>query len=183
MVAELYENIDEAIDLAKEMVEIGEGYGRETIALVTNMDEPLGNAIGNALEIKEAIDTLQGRGPKDLHELCLELGSRLLLLAKRVENEKEGRLLLEEIIENGAAYEKLIELVKAQDGDIEYIKNPELFPKAEYIIEVKSHSEGYVKSLNAEEMGGKVALGLGAGRETMDTIIDLSAGIVLNKKK
>ncbi|NMA86183.1 MAG: pyrimidine-nucleoside phosphorylase [Tissierellia bacterium] len=174
-------NIDEAIDLAKEMVEIGEGYGRETIALVTNMDEPLGNAIGNALEIKEAIDTLQGRGPKDLHELCLELGSRLLLLAKRVENEKEGRLLLEEIIENGAAYEKLIELVKAQDGDIEYIKNPELFPKAEYIIEVKSHSEGYVKSLNAEEMG-KVALGLGAGRETMDTIIDLSAGIVLNKK-
>ncbi len=118
----LYENIDDAIVLAKEMVEIGIGYGRETIALVTNMDEPLGNAVGNALEIKEAIATLQGQGPEDLYELCLELGSRLLVLSKRVEDEKEGRTLLEEKVESGAAYEKLLELVKYQGGDVKFIK-------------------------------------------------------------
>ncbi len=174
-------DIDEAIALAREMVEIGTGYGRETIALVTNMDEPLGRAVGNALEIKEAIETIKGEGPEDLHELCIQLGSSLLLLAERVGNEAEGRLLLEKSIKSGAAYKKLLELVEYQDGDIEYIKNPELLPKAKYIIEVKSNKEGYVKALNAEEIG-KVALSLGAGRETLDSKIDLSAGIVLNKK-
>lgn len=174
-------DINDAVNLAKEMVEIGTGYGRETIALVTNMNEPLGRAVGNALEIKEAIKTLKGEGPKDLYELCIQLGSRLLLLAERVENEVEGRLLLEKVIKSGAAYEKLLELVKYQDGDIEYIENPELLPKAKYIIEAKSEKEGYVKALNAEEIG-KAALSLGAGRETLDSKIDLSAGIVLNKK-
>jgi len=174
-------DIDDAVDLAKEMVEIGTGYGRETIALVTNMDEPLGRAVGNALEIKESIETIKGEGPEDLYELCLQLGSRLLLLAKRVESEVEGRLLLEKVVKSGAAYEKLVELVKYQDGDIEYIKNPELLPKAKYITEVKSEKEGYVKSINAEEVG-KAALSLGAGRETLTSKIDLSAGIVLNKK-
>jgi len=174
-------NIDDAIKLAEEMVDIGIGYGRETIALITNMDEPLGKAIGNALEVKEAIETLKGKGPEDLYELCLQLGTRLLLLAKKVKSEKEARLLLEEVIYSGAAYKKLIELVKYQGGDISYIKNPRLLPKANYIIEVKSEKEGYVKSLNAEEIG-KSTLTLGAGRVTMDSIIDLSAGIVLNKK-
>ena len=174
-------DIDDAVDLAKEMVEIGTGYGRETIALVTNMDEPLGRAVGNALEIKESIETIKGEGPEDLYELCLQLGSRLLLLAKRVESEVEGRLLLEKVVKSGAAYEKLVELVKYQDGDIEYIKNPELLPKAKYITEVKSEKEGYVKSINAEEVG-KAALSLGAGRETLTSKIDLSAGIILNKK-
>ena len=174
-------NIDDAIKLAKEMVDIGIGYGRETIALITNMDEPLGKAVGNALEVKEAIETLKGNGPKDLYELCLQLGTRLLLLAKRVKSEREARLLLEEVISSGAAYKKLIELVKYQGGDINYIKNPKLIPKANYLIEVKSEKKGYVKSLNAEEIG-KCALTLGAGRVTMDSIIDFSAGIVLNKK-
>ena len=174
-------NIDEAIDLAKEMVEIGQGYGRETIALITNMDEPLGNAVGNALEIKEAINTLQGNGPSDLYELCLELGFRLLLLAKRVENEEEGKLLLEKTVKTGLAYGKLLEFVEIQGGDVEYIKNPDLLPRAKHIIEIKSNKEGYVKSLNAEKIG-KVALSLGAGRETLDSIIDLSVGLVLNKK-
>ncbi len=115
-------NLDDAINLGKEMVEIGTGYGRETIALVTNMDEPLGNAIGNALEVKEAIDVLKGNGPDDLHELCIKLGSILLLLAKRVKNEDEAKFLLEETIRNRSAYEKFIELVKYQDGDINYVK-------------------------------------------------------------
>lgn len=174
-------NINDAIDLAEEMVEIGIGYGRETVALVTNMDEPLGRAVGNALEVKEAIDTIQGKGPDDLYELCLQLGTRLLLLAKVVKDEKEGILLLDKVVKSGGAYRKLLELVEYQCGDIEYIKNPDLLPKAKFIIEVKSEEEGFVKSLDAEEIG-KSALILGAGRETMDSIIDLSAGIVLNKK-
>lgn len=174
-------NIDDAVSLAKEMVDIGEGYGRETIALITNMDEPLGNAIGNNLEIKEAIKVLQGEGPEDLYNICLELGSRLLVLAKRVANEEEGKILLEEKIRTGEAFEKFVELVKYQDGNVEHIKNIDLFPKAEFIIEVESDKEGYVQSLNAEEIG-RIALGLGAGRETMDSKIDFTAGIVLNKK-
>lgn len=174
-------SIDEAISLAKEMVNIGTGYRRETIALVTNMDEPLGNAIGNALEIKEAIETLKGNGPRDLYKLCLQLGSKLLVLAKRVENGESGKKLLEEKINSGEAFNKLIELVKYQDGDVNMIRNPQLLPKAKFLIEVKSQKEGYIKQLNAEEVG-KCALKLGSGRETMDSIIDLSAGIVLKKK-
>ncbi|NLJ97914.1 MAG: pyrimidine-nucleoside phosphorylase [Tissierellia bacterium] len=174
-------NIDDALKLAEEMVNIGLGYGRETIALVTNMDEPLGNAIGNALEVKEAIQTLKGHGPKDLYELCLQLGSKLLLLAGRVQSKDDALSLLRNTIRSNSAYEKLIELVKYQDGDISYIENPDLLPKANHIIKVKSEKKGYVKSLNAEEIG-KAALTLGAGRITMDSVIDLSAGIVLNKK-
>ncbi|WP_025641173.1 pyrimidine-nucleoside phosphorylase [Schnuerera ultunensis] len=174
-------NIDDAIHLAKEMVAIGTGYGRETIAIVSNMDEPLGKAIGNSLEIKEAIKTLKGNGPEDLFQLTLQLGTKLLLLAKKVEKEEEAKKLLKEIIDSGAAYNKFKELVKWQGGDVNQIENPELLPKAKYIIEVKSEKEGYIKSLNAEEIG-KCALKLGAGRETMDSTIDLSAGIILNKK-
>ncbi len=174
-------NIDDAIRLAEEMVDIGTGYGRETIALITNMDEPLGMAVGNALEVKEAIETLKGHGAKDLYELCLQLGTRLLLLSKRVKDGKEGRAILEETIRSKAAYNKFIELVKYQGGDIKYIENVKLLPKANHIISVESHKKGYVKSLNAEEVG-KCALTLGAGRETMASVIDLSAGIVLNKK-
>ncbi|NLW22456.1 MAG: pyrimidine-nucleoside phosphorylase [Tissierellia bacterium] len=174
-------NIDEAIKLAEEMVSIGLGYGRETVALVTNMEEPLGKAVGNALEVREAIEILRGDKYSDLYELSLQLGSRLLVLAKRVENEKEGRLVLEKVIESNKAFDKLVELVQYQGGDIRQIENPELLPKARYIIEVVSDKEGYVKSLDAEEVG-RCALMLGAGRDTMDSAIDYSAGIVLNKK-
>lgn len=172
---------DEAIDLANEMVSIGNSFGRKTVALVTNMDEPLGNAIGNTLEVKEAIKTLKGQGPKDLYELCLVLASKLLVLAKKVKDEKEGRNMLIQSIETGKAYEKLCEMVKCQGGDTSYIKDPELFPKAKYIIELRSNKSGYVKSINAEEIG-VCSLILGAGRETKDSKIDLSAGLVLNKK-
>ncbi|TCU72759.1 pyrimidine-nucleoside phosphorylase [Tissierella praeacuta] len=174
-------NIDDAIALAEEMVAIGNSYGRKTIAVVTNMDEPLGRAVGNVLEVKEAIETLQGKGPDDLFELCLVLGSKLLILAGKVKDEIEGRKMLIEVIESGKAYQKLIELVEHQDGDISYVKDIELLPKAKYILEVKSDREGYIKSINAEEVG-KAALVLGAGRETIDSKLDLSVGIVLNKK-
>lgn len=174
-------NIDDAIELANEMVDIGNGYGRKTIAVVTNMDEPLGRAVGNALEVKEAIETLQGQGPDDLFELCLVLGSKLLVLAKKANDEVEGRNMLIDAVESGKAYKKFIEMVEHQNGDISYVENTDLFPKAKYILEVKSNKEGYVKSIDAEEVG-KAALSLGAGRETIDSILDLSVGIVLNKK-
>lgn len=174
-------NLDDARILAKEMVDIGNSYGRKTIAIVTNMDEPLGRAIGNALEVKEAIETLQGKGPKDLYELCLVLGSKLLVLANKSKDVNKARELLIEAVESGKAYEKFVQLVEYQNGDIEMVKNPELLPKSKYIIEVKSENDGYVKSINAEDIG-RAALSLGAGRETMESIIDLSVGIVLNKK-
>lgn len=174
-------NLDEAVKLAKSMVEIGNLYGRKTVAVVTNMDEPLGKAVGNALEVREAIDTLKGSGPEDLYELVLILGSKLLVLAGKVDNESEGRKMLIDVVNSGKAFEKFKELVRYQGGDVSYVENPELLPKAKYVIEVKSNKNGYVKSINAEEVG-KCALALGAGRETKESQIDLSAGIVLNKK-
>lgn len=174
-------NIDDAIELANEMVALGNAYGRKTIALVTNMDEPLGNAIGNALEVKEAIYTLKGQGPEDLFELCLVLGSKLLVLAEKAKDELEGRAMLIDAVNSGKAYDKLIEMVRLQNGDISYIENPDLLPQAKYILEVKSNKDAYVKAINAEEVG-KCALALGAGRETKESILDLAVGIVLNKK-
>ncbi len=174
-------DLQHAKELARLMVNLGNKYGRKTVAIVTDMDEPLGNAIGNALEVKEAINTLQGKGPKDLYELCLVLGSKLLVLAERVDNELEARKLLKETISSKAAFNKLIEMVKEQGGDVDYILNPDLLPKTKYKIEVKSKKSGFVNEINAEEIG-KCALSLGAGRETLDSVIDLGAGIVLNKK-
>ncbi len=174
-------NIDDAIELANEMVALGNAYGRKTIALVTNMDEPLGKAIGNALEVKEAIYTLKGQGPEDLFELCLVLGSKLLVLAEKAKDELEGRAMLIDAVNSGKAYDKLIEMVRLQNGDISYIENPDLLPQAKYILEVKSNKDAYVKAINAEEVG-KCALALGAGRETKESILDLAVGIVLNKK-
>lgn len=174
-------NLEDAFELAKEMVDIGNNVGRNTIAIISNMDEPLGYAVGNALEVKEAIDTLKGQGPKDFTELCLELGSWLLLLGENVKTIEEGRKKLIDTIENGSALNKMIEFVEAQGGNTEYIANPDLLPKAKYVLEVKSNEDGYVQSINAEEVG-KCALILGAGRETKESTIDLSAGVVLNRK-
>lgn len=174
-------NIDDAIELAKEMVSIGNSYGRKTIAVVTNMDEPLGKAVGNALEVKEAIETLKGEGPDDLFELCLVLGSKLLVLANKTKDVLEARKMLIDVVNNGKAFEKFVEMVKCQDGDVSYVLNPELLPTAKYIVEVRSKESGFVKSIDAEEVG-KAALALGAGRETINSVLDLSVGILLNKK-
>lgn len=174
-------SLESALELSKEMVKLGTNYGRETVALLTNMDEPLGKAIGNSLEVKEAIDVLNGNGPKDLYELALELGSILLILAKKANNEEEARMLLEDTINSKSAYKKFIQLVEYQGGNVEQVINPELLPKAKYVIEIKSTKEGYIEEMDAERIG-ECALRLGAGRETMDSRIDLSAGIVLNKK-
>lgn len=170
-----------ALELSKTMVSIGSEMGRDTVALITDMDQPLGNAIGNSLEVKEAIDTLKNQGPEDLTELCLNLGGKILLLAKRVESFEAGKALLKEKLENGEAFEKFKEFIEIQGGDISVVENPEKLPLAKNIYEVKATKEGTLNQMVADEIG-ICAMMLGAGRETKDSPIDLSAGILLNKK-
>ena len=173
--------IEDSFLLAQEMVDIGTNIGRQTVAVISDMDEPLGMAIGNSLEVKEAIDTLKGAGPKDLLELCLTLGAEMLVLAKKAKDTSVARIILEETISSGRAYEKFKEFVKAQGGDISMIENTELLPDAKYKVLVKSRNSGYVSKIIADEIG-IAALILGAGRETKESIIDYGVGIVLNKK-
>lgn len=172
---------ESALRLAREMVKIGTNAGKVTIAIISNMDEPLGYAVGNALEVKEAIDVLSGKGPKDLHRLCLRLGSAMLFAAKKAKSFHDGVLILQETIENGKALEKLAQLVEAQGGDKSYVYDTSLFPKAKYVYEVKADFDGFVNRITSDKIG-IAAMILGAGRETKESTIDLSAGIVLNKK-
>lgn len=175
-------NIEDATALAEEMVSIGKSVKRDTIAVISDMDQPLGYSIGNSLELIEAIETLKGNGPEDLHELCMVLGSNMLLLSHVVSDVEEGRKLLEENIKNGKALEKLKEFVAAQGGDTALIDDTNNFKKAKYIIEVKAKESGYISKIHAEALG-IIAMKLGAGRATKDSIIDLSVGIVLSKKR
>lgn len=168
--------------LAKEMVRIGNGAGRKTIAVISDMDEPLGNAVGNALEVKEAIDTLNGNGPKDFEELCLTLGSFMAVLAGVAQTPEQARLELEKNLHNGKALDKLAEFVEAQGGNKEEVYNPDLLPKASIIEEIISPVEGYVNAIKCDEIG-ICSLILGGGRETKESEIDLSVGLILNKKK
>lgn len=172
---------DSAFELAKEMVEIGNDVERNTIAVITDMDQPLGYAVGNALEVIEAINTLKGEGPADLTELCLTLGSYMLILGGKAENADEARKILKDIIDTGKGLEKLKELVKAQGGDSAYVDDLSLFGKASIVEPVTVSEAGFVKRIKADDIGG-AALVLGAGRETKESEIDLSVGIVLNKK-
>lgn len=174
-------NLDDARHLARLMVQIGKNCGRNMTALLTNMEEPLGLAVGNALEVKEAIATLNGNGPKDLLDLCLEIGSYLLIDAKKFVTKEEAKAAMLENIKNKKALNKLIDLVVAQGGNKEYITNPELFAKAKEVVEVKSKVEGYVSHIDALGIG-HAAMILGAGRETLEDKVDMAVGIVLNKK-
>lgn len=172
----------EARALAQEMVDIGNNVGRQTIAIISDMDQPLGYAIGNSLEVIEAINTLKGNGPKDLLELTLTLGSYMLILGKKASSFEEGYNMLLENIKNGKALEKLKEFVKAQGGDEKYVDDTDCFEKASFIIEVKAEKSGIISKIHAEEVG-LIAMELGAGRITKESKIDLSVGIVLNKKR
>ncbi len=174
-------NIEDAFELAREMVKIGNGMGRDTVALITNMDEPLGYAVGNSLEVKEAIETLKGGGPEDFKELCITLGSYMLLLAGNVGTAEEGRQKIKNVISTGKALEMFKVLVREQGGDVNCIENTDLLPQAEGIYELKSDKMGYINKIEAEEVG-LASLVLGAGRETGDSVIDHSVGIILNKK-
>ena len=167
--------------LAQEMVNIGNSVGRKTIAIISDMNQPLGYAIGNSLEVIEAINTLKGKGPSDLLELTLNLGSYMLILGKKASSFQEGYNMLLQNIKNKKALEKLKEFVKIQGGDERYIDDTNLFEKASYIIEVKAKNSGIVSKIHAEKVG-LIAMELGAGRVTKESKIDLSVGIVLNKK-
>ena len=171
-----------AKELAREMVDIGNHLGRQTIGVISDMDQPLGYAIGNSLEVMEAIELLKGNGPKDLLELTLTIGSNMLLCAKMAESEEEARKMLMENIKNGKGLEKLKDFVKAQGGDISPIDDYSKFPQAKYVEKVTSPVDGYITKIHAEAFG-LIAMELGAGRATKESEIDLAVGIVLNKKR
>ena len=174
-------NYEDAKKLATEMVNIGKELKKNVKAEITDMNQPLGKAVGNNLEIKEVIETLKGNGPKDLVEICLSSGSILLVQAELFKNVEDARKALLENIKNGNAFEKFKEFVKAQGGDLDYIDHPEKFPVSKNLIEIKSENEGYIKTIDALEIG----LGschLGGGRMKLTDVIDMSAGIILNKK-
>jgi pyrimidine-nucleoside phosphorylase len=173
--------VEDSFILAKEMVDIGTHVGRNTVGVISDMDQPLGYGVGNALEIKEAIATLKGHGPKDLLEICLTLGSHMLMLANKASSIPEARAILEGTISSGAAFKKLKEFVKAQDGDSNMIDNPELLPNAKFQVSVKAAKDGYISKIIANEIG-MAALILGAGRETKESQIDLAVGIIIEKK-
>ena len=174
-------DIDQARTLAKLMCKIGNGLKRDTRAVLSNMNEPLGLAVGNALEVKEAIAALHGQGPEDLMELCYIGGAVMLEQAHLCKDQAEGRRMLEKCIEDGSAFNKFLEMVKAQDGDVEYILHPEKFALAKSIVPIYAKEEGYVKGIDALEIGLS-SMELGGGRETLDDVIDMAAGIMLNKK-
>ena len=172
---------ENAQELAELMTKIGNLAGKEVICVFTKMDEPLGKAVGNSLEVKEAINFLKGFMPKDLKDVVFELGANMLKLAGFGEDLNKNKDMIIENIINGKAYEKLIQMVKNQGGDITYINDINKFEKAKYIIPVESKKNGIIKEINAEEVG-KLACLLGAGRLKKEDEIDSSAGIVLNKK-
>ena len=172
---------EDAIKISKMMKDIGTLANRETVCVLTNMDEPVGRAVGNTLEILETIQCLKGNMPEDIKEIILGIGAQIIKLAGEGDNLEENRNKILENINNGRAYTKFLELVQIQGGDISYIENPEKFPKAKHIIPVYSEEEGYVEELNAEKVG-VTSVHLGAGRVKKEDGIDHSVGMWIEKK-
>ena len=172
---------EDAVNLAKAMVRIGNNVGRQTMAVISDMSQPLGFAIGNALEVQEAIDTLRGEGPEDLNELVLTLGSQMVVLAKKAETLEEARTKLQEVMKNGKALEKFKEFLSNQGGDASVVEDPSKLPQAAYKIDVPAKEAGVVSEIVADEIGVAAML-LGAGRATKEDEIDLAVGIMLRKK-
>ena len=171
----------DAEELAHAMVRIGNHVGRKTIAIISDMSQPLGFAIGNALEVKEAIETLQGKGPQDLTDLVLTLGSQMVILAKKAETTQEAKAMLCEAITSGKAIAKFKEFLQNQGGDASVVDDTAKLPQAKYQIELPAKKSGYVSRMVADEIGVASML-LGAGRATKEDTIDLAVGIVLHKK-
>ncbi|WP_217560988.1 pyrimidine-nucleoside phosphorylase [Paenibacillus sp. GbtcB18] len=172
---------EDAKELAHAMVSIGNNVGRKTMAVISDMSQPLGAAIGNALEVREAIDTLRGQGPKDLEDLCLALGRQMVFLANKASSLEEAEEKLKEVIRNGKALEKFKEFIANQGGDASVVDDPEKLPKAKFLIEVPAREDGVVAEIVADEIGTAAML-LGAGRATKESEIDLAVGLMLNKK-
>ena len=172
---------EDALALAEEMVRIGNGAGKHTIAVVSDMNQPLGNAVGNALEVQEAIATLRGEGPEDFTELCLTIGSYMLVAGKKADTPEEARAMLQRVIADGSALKKLEEFVEAQGGDPEQVRHPELLPAAAIQEPILAPMDGYLQSIQCEEVGN-CSMILGGGRETKESELDLSVGLILHKK-
>jgi pyrimidine-nucleoside phosphorylase len=172
---------EEARELGLKMQKIGRGVGKETVVIISSMEEPLGYAIGNTLEVKEAIETLKGNGPEDLIELVITLGSYMLLLGKVTNDLADAENMLRAVIKDNKALEKFKELVKLQYGDETFIDDNDKFEAARCIIPIIADREGYIKKINTEYIGN-IAMKLGAGRENKNSIIDKTVGIILNKK-
>ncbi|MFC2948255.1 pyrimidine-nucleoside phosphorylase [Virgibacillus sediminis] len=173
--------LEDAKELAEAMVSIGNRVGRKTMAVISDMSQPLGFAVGNALEVKEAIDTLKGQGPEDLTELCLTLGSQMVLLADEAKDMEEARAKLEQAIKSGKAFEQFKLFIESQGGDPAVADNPDQLPQAEYQVELPAVKTGTISEIVADEVGTS-AMMLGAGRATKESKIDLAVGIVLHKK-
>lgn len=171
----------DALKLGKIMVDIGLGLGKETVAVVSNMEEPLGFAIGNSLEVKEAIEILKNKGPEDLRNLCLILGAHMLKLGGAVKSYEEGKNRLEKILQEGVAFNKFKEMITAQGGNPEIPDKPELLPLAKHCAKIKADISGYIQKIDSRLIGESAML-LGAGREKKESEIDLSVGIILKKK-
>lgn len=174
-------SLDDSRELAEAMVRIGNNVGRKTMAIISDMSQPLGFAIGNALEVKEAIDTLKGQGPADLTELCLTLGSQMVYLAEKAESIETAREMLEDAIKSGKALETFKLFLESQGGDSSVVDEPERLPQAQYKLELPAKESGYVAEITADSIG-TAAMILGAGRATKESEIDLAVGLVLNKK-
>jgi pyrimidine-nucleoside phosphorylase len=170
-----------AIELARAMIDLGEGLGKRVAALISDMNQPLGCAVGNALEVKEAMDTLRGVGPPDFTTHCLTVGTQMLLLAEAANSEQEARKKLQDILKSGQAIANLKDLVAAQGGDSASVEDPALLPQAKVVHVVTSPQEGYISQLDAMEVG-LTALELGAGRKKKNEPVDHAVGIVLHKK-
>lgn len=172
---------EDATELATAMVSIGNNVGRNTMAIISSMEEPLGRAIGNALEVKEAIETLKGEGPDDLTELSLELGSQMVVLGGKADTLEEARTKLQGVIDDGSALEKFKVFLKNQGGDASMVDDLDKLPQAEYTFEVAAETSGFVEKIGSEAMGVASSM-LGAGRQTKEDVIDLAVGLMLNKK-
>lgn len=174
--------IEDATKLAEAMISIGNSLGRNTMAMITDMNQPLGNTIGNAIEIREAIETLKGHGPKDFTELCMQAAEIMLMQGKVAKNKEEARKMLEEVVASGKAFETFKEMVKAQGGNVDMIENPELLPQSKFKTEIKSKESGNVKILHSERLG-VLAMQLGAGRETKEQDVNHAVGLELACKR
>ena len=174
--------LEDSKALAEAMVSIGKLAGKKMAAIISDMDQPLGNAVGNILEVKEAIDTLHGNGPKDLEELVLTLGSYMVVAAEKAETLEEARERLALSLQNGSAFESFKKFVVAQGGSDEEVLHPEKLPVARYVKDVLCEEEGFIAKIQTEEIG-RISLLLGGGRETKESAIDLTVGLVLNKKR
>ena len=174
-------NLDDAIELAETLVAIGERFNKKTVAFLTNMNQPLGNAVGNWLEVKESIECLQGNGPADVTKLSNLLSGAMIYLGGKADSIEDGIRLSEQQIENGQALQKWLDIVEEQGGNVEVIKHPEKYPKSDIEFELKATKEGYISAIDSFEVG-MASLELGAGRRSINDEIDPTAGILFEKK-